>query len=427
MIALSLRRTGRLFKGCGPLVLLSAALPNLAVCQAVPAAEGTATPVGSRADSGTTEPDTAEPDTTAPAHAQPRAYPAADTLKTGAEQQSRARECLEFLTWPAGKFDVAVSEAAGDRSGCDRLVRFPSAVPAGSPQLDAVVLEWYIAREKPAAALSGKLPAAFAPAEQGAERPRDTKPAVHEPEPTNRPAIVVVHESGRGMTVGRLFARTLRNGGVHTFLIQLPHYGHRRVEHPQPEERPFDQVIRQSVADVRRARDAVAALPGIDPARISLQGTSLGGFVSTTVGSLDPGYQQVFLMLCGGDLHQVITSGRNEAASLRKRLEQAGLKGEELKQMLDRIEPSHIAHRLSPATTWLYSAREDQVVPLASAVQLAEKAALPPGHHIIFAGNHYSAIAHFLPVVMHILEQVRSPRPAEQTPAATSPAVKAQP
>ena len=351
----------------------------------------------------------------APRGPQPQAVEAADSLNIGPEDRPDAQQCLTGLGWKPGRFKVQWQPAGDDRSGCDYLVRFPSAVPSGQAELDTVVLEWYVAREQPVAGLA-------VPGQQGAEADqnreqsgredgdRDADRNVQQNTPAKQrkqPAVVVVHESGRGMTVGRLFARTLRTGGVHTFLVQLPHYGHRRVASPQPEDRPFDQIIRQSVADVRRARDAVASLPQVDTRHISLQGTSLGGFVATTVGSLDRGYQLVFLMLCGGDLHQVITSGRNEAAALKRRLEKAGLKGEQLRAMLDRIEPSRIAHRLNPKTTWLYSARDDRVVPLASAKVLADAARMDNSHHIVFVGNHYSAIAHFLPVVMHILREVR--------------------
>ena len=43
-------------------------------------------------------------------------------------------------------------------------------------------------------------------------------------------AVVVVHESGRGMTVGRVIARGLHSHGLHAFMLHLPGYGARRVE-----------------------------------------------------------------------------------------------------------------------------------------------------------------------------------------------------
>ncbi len=117
----------------------------------------------------------------------------------------------------------------------------------------------------------------------------------------NAPAAVIVHESGSGMTVGRLIAQGLRQRGLHTFMIQLPYYGVRRAGEKPTGERVF-AAMRQAIADVRRAKDAVAAIPLVDSTRISLQGTSLGGFVTATTAGLDQGYHRVVIFLAGGDL-----------------------------------------------------------------------------------------------------------------------------
>ena len=41
-------------------------------------------------------------------------------------------------------------------------------------------------------------------------------------------AVVVVHESGSDMVVGRMIARGLAGQGLHAFMLQLPGYGDRR-------------------------------------------------------------------------------------------------------------------------------------------------------------------------------------------------------
>ena len=74
----------------------------------------------------------------------------------------------------------------------------------------------------------------------------------------------------------------------------------------------------------------------------------------------------------GGDLHEVITNGQKDSAKIRERLEAAGYTGQRLKDLLWQIEPTRLTHRLVPATTWLYSARQDQVVPLKNAELLAK-------------------------------------------------------
>jgi len=51
-------------------------------------------------------------------------------------------------------------------------------------------------------------------------------------------------------------------------------------------------TLQQAIADVRRARDAVVALPVVDSV-VGVQGTGLSGFVTATVAGLDDGSRQI--------------------------------------------------------------------------------------------------------------------------------------
>ncbi|MBI2478932.1 MAG: prolyl oligopeptidase family serine peptidase [Planctomycetia bacterium] len=274
-------------------------------------------------------------------------FPARDTLDPGIESSLDARACLDGLVWQAADFQVRC-ETARERCG-DLMIQFPSPVVSGDAANDLVTIEWYMAHDQAKA-------------------------------PIKAPAIVVVHESGSGMTVGRMMARGLRMQGLHAFMIQLPYYGERRANAKRPSAENLVPVIRQAVADVRRARDAVAALPLVDTENISLQGTSLGGFVTATSASLDNGYDRVFIMLAGGGLLDVIQNGQRDAIRFREELTKAGLTGAKLESVISTIEPLRIAHRLDPATTWLYSAQFDTVVPPANSKRLAKTAKLEPSH-----------------------------------------------
>jgi dienelactone hydrolase len=297
-------------------------------------------------------------------------YPARDTLACGDDASDDARQCLAGLRWEPAPFEVCCEEPS--RGFGEFLVRFPSPVTTGNPVNDRVAMEWYPARD-----LDGNL--------------------------LRAPAMVVVHESGRNMPVGRLVARGLQSQKVHTFLIQLPGYGVRKSnEVPQLENTLT--VLRQAVADVRRARDAVAALPCVDTTTIGLQGTSLGGFVTATVAGLDRGYNRTFILLAGGNLHEVIEQGARDSASLREKLKAAGIEGDKLRELTRVIEPMRLAHRMNPRTTWLYSGKFDDVVPPACSQSLAEAAQLPPGHHIVLPVDHYSGIV-LLPKILLEMHQ----------------------
>ena len=245
------------------------------------------------------------------------AFDAKDTLNIGSEQIADAQDCLDALKWNPENFTVRI-EAAQKECG-DWLVRFPSAKPCGDSINDVVAMEWYQAKSKTG-------------------------------EPIEAPAAVIVHESGSGMTVGRLVARSLRSKGIHTFMMQLPYYGVRKPPQGRPTGTNLVGALQQGISDARRAKDAVAAMPLVDESRISLQGTSLGGFVTATAAGLDHGYHRVFVLLAGGDLYGTLMSGKKDAEKVRAELMKAGLGEDNVRKMLNTIEPLRLAHRLRSGT-----------------------------------------------------------------------------
>lgn len=295
---------------------------------------------------------------------------ARDSLDCSPDPQADAEQCLAGLRWEPTEFIVEVAAAEPERG--DRLLRFPTPRPLGDAIHDRVALEWYAAK--------------------------DADGAVQ-----HAPAVVVVHESGRNMPVGRMIARALRESGLHALLLHLPGYGYRRTAQA---ERPELLLagLQQGISDVRRARDAVAALPIMQGCRIGVQGTSLGGFVTSTVAGIDSGFDRTFILLAGGNLHDVLLNGKKDAAKIRKRLQESGVTDEQLRELAWPIEPLRLAHRIVPEQTWLYNGRFDDVVPRSSSYALAQAARLPAEHHVEMLANHYTGII-FLPVV---IQQIHS-------------------
>ena len=293
------------------------------------------------------------------------AFEARDTLDCGIDASADAAACLDGLKWTCAPFTVRCQPAESGLG--DWLVRFPSPHPSGDAMNDLVAMEWYLARD-----------------EKG--------------EPMRAPAVVVVHESGRGMVAGRIFARGLQARGFHTFLIHLPGYGARTSAFTGDVKRMLPG-LRQAIADVRRARDAVAALPLIDPSRIALQGTSLGGFVTATVAGLDRGFDQSFILLAGGNLAEVLLHGQRDAAAMHRELAAAGITDEQIRELSQVIEPLRLAHRVDAARTWLFSGTMDEVVPPACSLAFAKAAKLDAAHHIELPVGHYTA-ALMLPAIL---------------------------
>lgn len=293
-------------------------------------------------------------------------FAATDSLMAEPHDESAdAQACLAGLCWTPQRFEVRIEEPWKEGELC---VTFPTPRPTGNAVNDTVSMEWYVARDD-------------------------------DGEPRVAPACVVVHESGRGMDVGRLIARGLNAHGLHTFLIHLPWYGKRQPENGKPTMEMVLPALAQGIADVRRARDAVAAIPLVDADRIAVQGTSLGGFVTATAASLDSRFDSTFILLAGGDLAGIIAHGAKDAAKFRDELKAAGLSDEQVADALQSVEPLRVAHRLNPDRTWLYSGKFDEVVPPKHCDQLAEAAGLADDHHLRLHATHYSGIV-YLPVVL---------------------------
>ncbi|MEZ6124447.1 MAG: hypothetical protein R3C49_14915 [Planctomycetaceae bacterium] len=157
-----------------------------------------------------------------------QSFAAADSLKVPEDPSPDALKCLQGLCYGPAEFSVRCEPSTAGAGDC--LLRFPSAKPTGLPQNDEVVVEWYAVTSKTGEAVCA-------------------------------PAVIVVHESGRGMTVGRMMARGFRDRGLHALMVQLPFYGLRRPPGERAEDHGFAVVMGQGIADVRRALDAVRALP----------------------------------------------------------------------------------------------------------------------------------------------------------------------
>jgi len=121
---------------------------------------------------------------------------------------------------------------------------------------------------------------------------------------------------------------------------------------------------------------------------------------------MDRAYTRIFVTLAGGNLYGILQHGGQHAAKIRQMLEEAGYHGLRLEEALRTVEPMRLAHRVDPAAVWMFSAKQDRVVPIQNAVAWAQAARIPAEHHVQVDGDHYSAILHFPTIVARIREQM---------------------
>lgn len=320
--------------------------------------------------------------TAAAAIAQPRVvtYEARDTLTVAGDASADARAMLEALAYPAGEFQVT---CVADERG-EVTVLFPS--PKARGEDDRVVMEWHVARD--------------------AQR-----------HPIDAPAVLVVHTIHPDTPIGRGMARGLAAEGFHAFMLFMPGFGPRWQPGDDDPEAFFPRM-RQAVADVRRARDAIAVLPRVRGDTIALQATSLGGIVAVNAAAMDGAFDPVMLVITGGDLRTIVERGNADAAFVRWRLERGGITGDRLGQLCQPLEPTRLAHRLDPNRTWMFSAVDDVVIPPMCGDALAKAIGLPESHHVKLPGNHYTVMTRFPAVVAEMarLMRVKPGDPAEGAP-----------
>jgi len=309
-----------------------------------------------------------------------------DTISSFSPDGTDADEVVPRLLWPRGDFQVTArhSSATGDLS-----LQFPSPRPRGNPAWDTVVLDWHMARSQ-----GGRSNAA--------------------------PAVLVLDILQGGHIVAGYIAKSLAKNGIHGLVLHMPQNGLRRKQGAPHDWAEFLPNLSQAASDVRRARDVIASLPLVR-GPIGLQGTSLGGFVATLAASIDNAFDPVLLALSGGDVYDVLSTGRADAAKVRQHLRQAGYTDQKLRDWLWQIEPMRVAHRLNPARTWLFSARFDQVVRSSNSKKLADTIGLSWQHHRQLAGCHYTCALGARRFMSEVISAIG--RPIRPSPSVVSPQV----
>ena len=211
------------------------------------------------------------------------------------------------------------------------------------------------------------------------------------------PAVLCMHILGGGGHLTRFIAGYFAEHGMPALMPQMPLFLERRPPGSLASILQGDDGIRYLIAtfravpgDVKRSVDFLASRPGVDPGRLNLIGTSLGGILGVSTVAHDPRLDKAVFLLAGGNLQTILQGNNREATPIRTAIQNATSEQyAEITRLLDYLEPLNCAPALAAKAAEgklrMYNAGEDQIVPADCSNALAEALGLIPGEtHVIF-------------------------------------------
>jgi dienelactone hydrolase len=230
------------------------------------------------------------------------------------------------------------------------------------------------------------------------------------------PAAVVLHILGADFPLSRFMAARLADNGIAALFVQLPYYGKRKP--PEKPEVKFlsgdmnrsQQAMQQGVLDIRRAFAWLASRPEVDPSNIYCTGVSLGGIMSALSVAVDPTVKGGVFTLAGGGLADILWNmPEKEARIYRAAWEKSGRSFDDLRALVDPLDPLTYAASLKNKRVKMIAAKVDEVVPPKSAKALWQAAGQPP--IVWYDAGHYSAVAFLLPALEETIQFIQPKQP----------------
>jgi dienelactone hydrolase len=220
------------------------------------------------------------------------------------------------------------------------------------------------------------------------------------------PAVIVLDITGGDQSLSRFIARTMAQNGIAGLFVQMAYYGPRRpagsklkmlsTNIPQTME-----AVRQTVLDCRHAAAWLASRPEVDAKRLGIMGTSLGSFVATLTGEMEPRLSRVAILLGGGGLVDAFYD-HPKAATYVKAYELLGGSKEQVKKLLAPVDPITAAANLRGRPVLMIAARRDEIVPPSAAVALWEAMGRPK--IVWYDTTHYGAALYILAALKPVME-----------------------
>ena len=194
-------------------------------------------------------------------------------------------------------------------------------------------------------------------------------------DPPPWPAVVIVHGAGSRQENHADFARLATAAGWAALGFDLP--GHGESEPP---------MSGAAVDDVAAMARLLGSEEGVDPARVAVRGSSLGGFLAIAAAAASPGIAGVFAICPAGQEHLA-----------------RGLRGRDLEMRVDdpvaleawllAQDVGEAVERIAPRPLILMHAEGDTQVPSEHSEELYERAG-EPRKLVIAPGGAHTTVQH---------------------------------
>lgn len=195
------------------------------------------------------------------------------------------------------------------------------------------------------------------------------------------PCVIFLHGYGGRKEDAILLAEVAARFGYAIFSIDAEYHGERRVPGKQlysPDPEDSRRAIVQTIIDLRRGVDFLETLEYIDRGRIGYAGGSMGAILGAIFIGVEPRVRAAVLVVGGGNMTLMIRESEHPAIPpIRERIEREGISWEEVKRLLEPVEPLNFIWRFSPRPVQFHCGRYDRVVPAEAQRQLAERAGEP--------------------------------------------------
>ena len=199
--------------------------------------------------------------------------------------------------------------------------------------------------------------------------------------PGKKPAVIILDILDGKQVVAEAQALWLAQHDVAALVVVMTYYGPRRPAGSKERMLTTDVEksvanVRQTVLDCRRATAWLASRPDVESGKLSILGTSLGSFVSGVVAGAEPRIRSACLLLGGGGLVDSF-SEHPLAGGVLSALALVGVTKQQLKKLIDPIDPITYAERLKNKRLLLIAASKDDVVPPIAMKRLWEATGKP--------------------------------------------------